>query len=77
MSARALVEILAIFLMFGLSVLVFQLWWLAAFAGGEITLDIHAYGEMWFEYALWFVLTPIITLGFYFYVTGHRRTDPR
>ena len=77
MSARAFVEILAIFLMFGLSVLVFQLWWLAFAGGGEVTIAIDTFGEMWFEYALWFVLAPIITLGFYFYLTDRRASGTR
>ena len=78
MTARALVEILAIFLMFGLSVLVFQLWWLAFVGGGQVTISIDTFGEMWFEFVLWFVIAPIILVGFLHYVVDRftAATDP-
>lgn len=75
-TLRECIEILGVFSMFGLSVLIYLLWWIAFFEGGRIWIDITRFGERWVEYAIWMVVTPLITLGMYFYVTdrdGRRR----
>lgn len=67
-NVRELIEILGIFSMFGLSVFVYLVWWLAFQRGGRIWVEINTFGEMWFEYALWLIVTPLITLSMYYYL---------
>ncbi|WP_135806343.1 hypothetical protein [Halorussus marinus] len=65
---KDVVEILGIFSMFGLSVFAYLAWWLAFHNGGTVRIDVTAFGELWLEYLLWLVVTPLITLGLYYYV---------
>ena len=45
-----------------------NIWYLARLNGQSITLRINAYGEMWVEYVLWLVLTPVLVLGLHYTV---------
>jgi len=67
-TLKELIEILGIFSMFALSVVVYLLWWLAFREGGELTLYLDMFGEMWVEYVLWIIVTPLITLAMYYYL---------
>jgi uncharacterized membrane protein len=73
-SLREAIEILGIFSMFAMSVVVYLLWWLAFREGGQLRVRIDAFGEMWVEYVLWVVVTPIITLALYYYLKQENRT---
>ena len=72
-DCRELIEVLGIFAMFGLSVFVYLAWWVAFQHGGEVWFQINALGEMWFEYLLWMIVTPIITLAMYYYLKRDTR----
>lgn len=72
-SLKEFIEVLGIFLMFTLSVFVYLVWWLAFKQGGEIWLRINVFGEMWLEYVLWSIVTPIITLSLYYYLKDENR----
>jgi hypothetical protein len=61
---RTSIEVLAIFLMFALSVSLHFIWMGAFLNGGELTITINTYGEMWIEYVLWVAVTAIISVGF-------------
>lgn len=66
MSYRRLVALLALFEMAALSVVLANLWFLAFRNGGRVTLHIDLFGEMWIEYVLWLLLTPVLVLGFHY-----------
>ena len=68
------IEVLGIFSMFALSVFAYLVWWLAFQGGGRVTVDVNVVGEMWLEFLLWLVLTPLITLSMYYYLRGENRT---
>lgn len=72
-ALKEIIEILGIFSMFALSVFVYLVWWLAFKEGGQIWLKINVFGEMWVEYALWVVVTPLITLAMYYYLKQENR----
>lgn len=68
------IEVLGIFSMFALSVFAYLMWWLAFHQGGRIWIDVNFAGEMWLEYALWAIITPLITLSMYYYLKQETRT---
>lgn len=68
--SRSLVEVLAVFMMFALSLGLYLVWFLAFLNGGEVTVIIDQYGEMWLEYLMWVVVTAVITIGFTDYLNG-------
>ncbi|MFC4357765.1 hypothetical protein ACFO0N_07360 [Halobium salinum] len=76
-TLKELIEVLGIFSMFGMSVFTYLVWWVAFKQGGTIQLHIDFFGEMWFEYVLWMVVTPVITLAMYYYLKGENRTRTR
>lgn len=65
---RRLIAVLAIFEAFALSLCMMNLWYLAFLNGGTVTISINSYGEMWPEYLLWLVVTPILVLGLHYAV---------
>ena len=73
-NLKEAIEILGIFSMFAMSVVVYLLWWLAFREGGQLRLTIEMFGEMWLEYLLWVVVTPLITLSMYYYLKQENRT---
>lgn len=73
-NLKEAIEILGIFSMFALSVLVYLLWWLAFREDGQLQLKLNLFGEMWVEYLLWVVITPIITLAIYYYLKEENRS---
>lgn len=73
-NLKEAIEILGIFSMFAMSVVVYLLWWLAFREGGQLQLTIEMFGEMWLEYLLWVVVTPLITLAMYYYLKQENRT---
>ena len=73
-TLKELIEVLGIFSMFALSVVVYLVWWLAFREGGQLRLSIDLFGEMWVEYLLWIVVTPVITLAMYYYLKQENRT---
>jgi len=73
-TLKELIEILGIFSMFGLSVFVYLVWWVAFKHGGDVWLRVNVFGEMWFEYLLWMVVTPLITLAMYYYLKQENRS---
>ncbi|MFC7133611.1 MULTISPECIES: hypothetical protein [Salinibaculum] len=60
---RELIKRLALFEAFSLALLSINIWFLAYANGGTLRLAINTYDEMWLEYALWLILTPILVLG--------------
>jgi len=72
-TLKEFIEILGIFSMFALSIVVYLLWWLAFREGGQLNLSINLFGEMWVEYVLWIVITPLITLALYYYLKQENR----
>lgn len=74
-TLKEVVEILGIFSMFAMSIVVYLLWWLAFREGGQLQLRIDMFGEMWVEYVLWIVVTPLITLAMYYYLKEENRTS--
>lgn len=73
-NLKEAIEILGIFSMFALSVVVYLVWWVAFRAGGQLHLRIDMFGEMWVEYLLWVIVTPLITLAMYYYLKQENRT---
>jgi len=73
-TLKDVIELLGIFSMFGLSVFAYLAWWLAFQNGGSVRIDITVFGEMWVEYLLWLFVTPLITLGVYYYLERGART---
>ena len=73
-NIKEVIEILGIFSMFALSVFAYLIWWLAFQQGGRIWINVNFVGEMWIEYALWGVITPLITLSMYYYLKQENRT---
>ena len=73
-SIKEGIEVLGIFLMFALSIFSYLIWWLAFQQGGRIWVDVNFVGEMWVEYAMWGVITPLITLSMYYYLKQENRT---
>jgi len=65
---KRLISLIAVFEAFALSVFMINIWYLALLNGQSITLRIDAYGEMWVEYVLWLVLTPVLVLGLHYTV---------
>lgn len=63
---KRLVAVAALFEAFSLSILFINGWFVAMLNGGSVTVSIDAFGEMWFEYVLWLVLTPVLLLGFHY-----------
>lgn len=76
-TIKEFIEILGIFLMFGLSVVTYLVWWLAFREGGAVSIRVDLIGEMWVEYVLWIVITPLITLSLYYYLKQENRTRKR
>lgn len=70
---KRLLMIIAIFEAFSLSFLVLNLWFLAFLNGDSVSIQINAFGEMWPEYLLWLVLTPILVLGLHYTVEEVRQ----
>ena len=73
-NLKEAIEILGIFSMFALSVVAYLVWWLALRKGGQLQLSIKMFGEMWIEYLLWVIVTPLITLAMYYYLKQENRT---
>lgn len=73
-EARQLVEVLGIFTMFGFTVFAYLTWFLAFLSGGRAWIHVNVVGEMYVEYLLWLVVTALVTLSFYYYLTGENRT---
>lgn len=69
---RRVVQDLAILWTFGLSVLLCAVWWTAAFQGGTTTVHVDAYGEMFLEFLVWLVVSPVIAVGLGEYLRGGR-----
>ncbi len=63
---KRLVTVIAVFEAFSLAVVFLNVWFVAMLNGGSVWLAVDAYGEMWLEYVLWLVLTPILVVGFYY-----------
>lgn len=63
---KRLVTVIAVFEAFSLAVVFINVWFVAMLNGGSMRLAIDAYGEMWLEYVLWLVLTPVLVVGFYY-----------
>lgn len=63
---KRLVTVIAVFEAFSLAVVFINVWFVAMLNGGSMRIAIDAYGEMWVEYVLWLVLTPILVVGFYY-----------
>lgn len=74
-TLKEFIEILGIFSMFAMSVVVYLVWWLAFRAGGKLSLHVNLFGEMWIEYLLWVIVTPLITLAMYYYLKQENRTS--
>jgi hypothetical protein len=62
--SRSRLEVLAVFLMFVLSLGMYLVWFTAFVAGGRVTVAINEAGEMWLEYVVWMVVTAVICVGF-------------
>ena len=73
-NIKEVIEIVGIFSMFALSVFAYLVWWLAFHQGGRLVIDVNFVGEMWIEYALWVVVTLLITLSMYYYLKQENRT---
>lgn len=73
-NLKEAIEIFGIFSMFALSVVVYLVWWLAFREGGQLYLRIDMFGEMWVEYLLWVIVTPLITLAMYYYLKQENRS---
>jgi len=67
--------LIAIFEAFGLSLFMFNLWYLAFLNGSSVTIQINSYGEMWVEYVLWLILTPILVLGLHYTIEEVQSTQ--
>lgn len=65
---KRLLAIVALFEAFSLAVLLINGWFVAMLNGGSVTVSIDAFGEMWVEYVLWLVLTPVLLLGLHYAV---------
>lgn len=76
-TIKEAIEILGIFSMFGLSVFAYLAWWLAFHQGGRLVIDVNFAGEMWIEYLLWAVITPLITLSMFYYLKQENRAPRR
>lgn len=76
-ALKEVIEVLGIFSMFALSIVSYLVWWLAFRKGGHLRLHINMFGEMWIEYLLWVIVTPIITLSMYYYLKQENRTPTR
>lgn len=63
---KRLVTVIAVFEAFSLAVVFINVWFVAMLNGGTMRIAIDAYGEMWLEYVLWLVLTPVLVVGFYY-----------
>jgi len=63
---KRLITVIAVFEAFSLSIVLMNVWFVAMLNGGTMRLSIDAYGEMWAEYVLWLVLTPVLLLGLYY-----------
>ena len=63
---KRLLAVVAMFEAFSLSVLMLNGWFVASLHGGTVTVSVDAFGEMWVEYVLWLVLTPVLVLGFHY-----------
>jgi uncharacterized membrane protein len=63
---KRLVTVIAVFEAFSLAVVLINVWFVAMLNGGSMRIAIDAYGEMWLEYVLWLVLTPVLVVGFYY-----------
>lgn len=72
-ETRQLVEVLGVFTMFGFTVFAYLAWFLAFVSGGRTWISINIVGEMYVEYLLWIVVTAIVTLSFYYYLTEENR----
>lgn len=66
MSHRRLVALLALFEMATLSIVTANVWFFAFRNGGRVTVHVDLFGEMWVEYVLWLVLTPVLVLGLHY-----------
>jgi uncharacterized membrane protein len=63
---KRLVTVIAVFEAFSLAIIFINVWFVAMLNGGTMRIAIDAYGEMWLEYVLWLVLTPVLVVGFYY-----------
>ena len=72
---KQLIALIAIFEAFALSLFMMNVWYLALLNGESITLQINSYGEMWLEYILWMILTPILVLGLHYAVEEVRAVE--
>jgi len=61
---RPAIEVFAVFLMFALSACLHFVWMGAFLNGGQITITINQYSEMWVEYVIWIFVTAIVSVGF-------------
>jgi hypothetical protein len=73
--SRSRMEVLAVFLMFVLSLCMYLVWFTAFVAGGSVTVAINEAGEMWVEYAVWIVVTAVICVGFTDYLNRSADED--
>lgn len=73
-NLKEAIEILGIFSMFAMSVVLYLVWWLAFREGGQLRIHVNMFGEMWVEYLLWVIVTPLITLAMYYYLKQENRT---
>ncbi|MFC6864195.1 hypothetical protein ACFQGE_12105 [Halomicroarcula sp. GCM10025817] len=63
---KRLLAIIAIFEAFSLSFFMLNLWYFAFINGESVSIQINAFGEMWGEYLLWLILTPVLVLGLHY-----------
>ena len=70
---RELVEVLGVFIMFAFTLFAYLAWFLAFVSGGRAYIHVNVIGEMYVEYLIWIVVTAIVTLSFYYYLTGENR----
>jgi len=63
---RQLLSLIAVFEAFALSLFMLNVWYLAFINGQSITLYIGRFEEVWVEYVLWLVLTPVLVLGLHY-----------
>lgn len=62
-------KLVALIHLTSLSIVLTSVWSLAFVGGGSTTVHIDAFGEMWFEYALFLVGWPVASVGLYLLIT--------
>lgn len=65
---RQLIKILAVFEAFALAFTFINIWFLAFLNGGKLTIHLNLYSEVWAEYVLWLLLTPLLVLGSHYII---------